>query len=131
MFKLFKKQPKKQYTLSEFGFRRVHEDRVQVYHKQSNEWINWHQIVDDVFDEFGEPVSEIELHHVLADRTKKRGVGSAHVMVDNTQHFDSDDPFNQVIESFVTEHLNSSSNSSSDLDSSSSSASSSDSASFD
>lgn len=67
LFKFFKKKPKKQYKLSEFSFRRVHNGRTQVYHTPTNEWLYWYVIVGDVTNEAGDKVVETDLHHALID----------------------------------------------------------------
>ncbi|WP_105168284.1 hypothetical protein [Pseudoalteromonas sp. T1lg23B] len=120
MFKLFKKQPKKQYTLSEFAFRRIYNDQVQVYHKGNNEWMAWYEIVGDVFDESGELVNETDLHHALTDRTKRTTYDNSHTALCNSG-----------FESFVTVHVTENDSCSSSESDGASSSSSTDSASFD
>jgi len=67
LFNLFKSKPKKQakrqYKLADFSKRRIHNNKTQVYHAPTNEWIYWHLIVSDVTDENGCHVEEIALHY--------------------------------------------------------------------
>ncbi|CAM3999373.1 hypothetical protein [Pseudoalteromonas byunsanensis] len=134
MFKFFKKKPNKQYKLSEFAFRRIHNDQVQVYHKGNNKWMAWYEIVGDVFDASDELVSEMDLHHALIDRTRIGTLDNTRAALKRTPYKSPDASCYNGFESFVADHVSDSSSSVSaecDGDASHSSSNSADSSSFD
>lgn len=81
LFNLFKskstKQAKKQYKLADFSKRRIHNNKTQVYHAPTNEWIYWHLIVSDVTDENDCRVEETDLHYSCVDVTGNQSDSSS------------------------------------------------------